>query len=95
MSDGTAAQVFGLIFERIGKDPPDDRRAELINDIHDLMSDYDFDYNEMNCDEELIEFGIARYGIHKENSENGEESIIYYPFDDELEFEDEDDEDDD
>ncbi len=79
MADRQSAALFGQIFELLAENITEDRK-ELALKIFEKAYGYDFDYTQMEVDDDiLINLGLAKLGINPEEPEYGE-TLLYYPF---------------
>jgi hypothetical protein len=75
MADRTSAALFGKIFSLLAKNPTDEHKA-IAKEIFSFTSEYDFNYYQMDADNELIILGLAKMGIDPDYPEDGE-VVIY------------------
>lgn len=59
MADRTSAELFGVFFEFLAKNPTEENK-EMAEDIYERIRDYDFSPDQMGCDDELITLGLAK-----------------------------------
>jgi hypothetical protein len=75
MADRTAAAIFGMIFEKLAKNPTAENK-ELAKEIFGELGGYDFNEYQMYVDDALITLGLARRGLDPDYPEDGE-TILY------------------
>lgn len=60
MGDSSGAYLFGKVFDRLAKEPADNRRDALAKFFWTEARDHDFTDYEMECDESLKQLGLAK-----------------------------------
>ena len=73
MSDKTSAEIFGLIFNLLAKQPKSNQK--LAAKIWKISSQYDFHPCQMGCNDALKKLGLAV--ISSVSSDNQDIEIIY------------------
>jgi hypothetical protein len=72
MGDSTACYHFGMIFARMAKEP--ERYRELAHFIYGVCREIDFHPCELELDDALIAWGLAKEGP---NPDEPEEAVLY------------------
>lgn len=67
MSDRSSAEVFGITFEELAKNP-DPRNKRLAKKIYKLTKNYDFSAYQMDCDNALVVLGLAKWTRDEDGS---------------------------
>lgn len=70
MADRTSAALFGKIFKILASPGEIDRKV-IAREFYAMMGDYDFHDSQMDCDEALLELGLARKGMDPAYPEDG------------------------
>jgi hypothetical protein len=78
MSDRSSAYLFGEIFNLIVGYVPKAEQPKVAKDFWKMSRDYDFSDDQMHCDDQLIELGLAHKAVDPEYPEDGE-VVIYEP----------------
>ena len=75
MADRTSAEVFGMFFDILAKNPTGEHK-EIAKEVLKKSRSYDFNEYQMYADESLIILGLAHKGIDPRYPDEGE-TIIY------------------
>ena len=68
MADRTSAALFGELFEWCADADIGERaRKKLAAQLWSMSRGYDFDDCQMDCDDALVELGLARRGIDEDD----------------------------
>jgi hypothetical protein len=69
MGDSSGAYLFGMLFDRLAKEPDDDRRKKLVQFFWKEAGSHDFSDCEMECDDSLVKLGLAKENPDPEDHE--------------------------
>lgn len=75
MGDSTSARIFGNFFYHAAQLKLT-KKDKLVKFMWEAQLPYDFHPSDMECDEELIELGLARRGIDPDYDPE-EETVLY------------------
>jgi hypothetical protein len=72
MADRTSAELFGMMFDIVAEELPEDRREAVALRLWKKSRMYDFSPGQMEVDEALRKLGLARLAVDPRWPEDGE-----------------------
>lgn len=75
MSDRSSAEIFGVMFELLAKNPTEENK-KMAKKMWSYTFAYDFNFCQMGVEEALFALGLAKKGIDPESPDDGE--VILY-----------------
>lgn len=79
MADRNSAQIFSVIFTRLGSDPTE-QHITWAHELWKMTLRFDFSEQQLCCEKALEKLGLARRGVDPEYPEDGK-TWLYGPGD--------------